>query len=205
MALLFLRSAPTLLTSPQGSLFPDALVQAHPLSPAHADLSSKVTTSTLRPHPLSEHGLFFCICSPPQDVSTENEGNSMLPPPPALHGCYLVRTLSRPKLCRSWTGREGRRCQQVEQAPHTLAWASSLLPLDCARLARPPPLTHSPVWPCLRAARGPAAGLRERPCPPQAPLPPSHTQGALHGHHSRPLLPPRPCLQLRKENPLTQV
>lgn len=49
--------------------------------------------------------------------------------------------------------------------PHSTLWTVT-------HLAHPLPLIHSPVWPCLRAARGPATGLCESPCPPQAPVPP---------------------------------
>ena len=77
-----------------GSLCLDALVQAHPPSPAYAGLSSKVTPVILTLHPC-QNVVYFSVSAPPsQDVPTENEGRNYTStsthPPWFPPGTYVV-------------------------------------------------------------------------------------------------------------------
>lgn len=158
----FPQKCPHLPDLTPGSLCPDALVQAHPPSPAYAGLSSKVIPVILTLHPVRTWFIVLYLLPHPRMSLQRMKAATRPPPTSTLHGFHLVRTLSRPKLCRSWTRREGRRCQQGSRLsrpllgpPHSSCWT-----MTC--LARLPPLNHSPTRPCLRAARGPAVGLHER-------------------------------------------
>lgn len=96
----------------------------------------------------------FLYLLPCPRMSLQRMRRAATPPPPSvLHGFHPVLTLSRPKLWRSWTRREGRRGHSVEQASQTLTGASSLLPLGCDLPVLHPSLTHQPGP--ARAQRGP--------------------------------------------------
>lgn len=85
-----------------------------------------------------------------------------------------------------------------EQALQTLTQASPLLLLD-RDLPGSSSTPHSLTNPALLEGSQRACMRGENSCPLQGPLLPSHVQGAVHGHHSRPLLPPRPeALHLRR-------
>lgn len=135
-------------------------------TPACTDLSSKVTPSysIFNLNPLSECDIYiyFYLLPPSQDIS-EKLRQQPSPTPTSLYYFHSVHTLSRPKLCKSWTRREGGKCHLVEQdwppdSLRVLIQASSLFLLEYD----PPSsslIPHSPFPPSLDLLEGSWKGL----------------------------------------------